>query len=221
MLAAAIGIVVELALQIAGVQPGQSGRQPTIAFTLQAVTGRTGRFRATVPPAERDHLAVRAKGWVSVILPAAAGSEKSQGGNKAEAAHPSRNRRCHHRFPQEEGRRMGGRMILLSALSLSACAQADVAPNEVDAGSAARGRIAIERLGCGACHAIPGIWPKGTTGPSLENFSQRGMIAGKLANRPDTLAAFLLDPSGTAMPRQPMSAQTATDIAAFLHADAD
>lgn len=116
---------------------------------------------------------------------------------------------------------MGERMILLTALSLSACAQTDVVPNEVDARSATRGRIAAERLGCGACHAIPGIWPKGTTGPSLEKFAQRGMIAGKLPNRPDALAAFLLDPSGTAMPRQPMSAQTAADIAAFLHADAE
>lgn len=112
---------------------------------------------------------------------------------------------------------MGVRFILTAALLLTSCDETRVEPNPAGAGSAARGRIAAERLGCGACHAIPGVWPRGKTGPSLENFAQRGLIAGGLPNRPDTVAAFLLDPSGTAMPRVPVTPRHASDLAAFLH----
>lgn len=56
----------------------------------------------------------------------------------------------------------------------------------------------------------------------MANFSHRGLIAGRYPNRPDTLTAFLLDPSGTAMPQIPMTPREAADLAAFLqHADAD
>lgn len=113
---------------------------------------------------------------------------------------------------------MGVRIASIAALLLTACENVGVAPNQADAGAAVRGKAAAERLGCGACHAIPGIWPAGTTGPSLSGFATRGMIAGGYPNRPDTLARFLIDPSGTAMPKQPMSPQDAADIAAFLHA---
>ena len=112
---------------------------------------------------------------------------------------------------------MGVRIALIAALLLTGCENVGLAPNQADAEAVARGRAAAERLGCGACHVIPGIWPAGTSGPSLANFRNRAMIAGRQANRPDRLAAFLLDPSGTAMPRQPMSAGDAADIAAFLH----
>lgn len=113
---------------------------------------------------------------------------------------------------------MGVRIALMAALLLTACENVGVAPNQAGAGAAARGKAAAERLGCGACHAIPGVWPAGTTGPPLTEFANRGMIAGRYPNRPDMLAQFLIDPSGTAMPHQPMSAQDAADIAAFLHA---
>lgn len=113
---------------------------------------------------------------------------------------------------------MGARIALVAGLLLSACDDVPVAPNRAEAEAAARGKKAVQRIGCGACHAIPGIWPQGTSGPSLAGFGWRSAIAGKLPNRPDTLAAFLLDPSGTAMPRQPMTADEAADIAAYLHA---
>ncbi|RZJ96038.1 MAG: c-type cytochrome [Novosphingobium sp.] len=112
---------------------------------------------------------------------------------------------------------MGVRIAFIVALLLTGCENVGIAPNPAGAGAAARGRVAAERLGCGACHVMPGIWPAGTSGPSLENFRDRAVIAGRYANRPDRLAEFLLHPSETAMPRQPMSARDAADIAAFLH----
>jgi cytochrome c1 len=112
---------------------------------------------------------------------------------------------------------MGVRFALTAALLLTACEDTMVEPNLAGTGSAARGESAAQRLGCGACHDIPGVWPQGRTGPSLHGFAGRGLIAGKFPNRPDAVAAFLLDPSGTAMPKVPMSPRDATDLAAFLH----
>lgn len=113
---------------------------------------------------------------------------------------------------------MGVRIALMAVSLLAGCDRARVEPNLAGAHAAVRGREAAQRLGCGACHAIPGVWPQGTTGPSLAGFRTRAMIAGKAPNRPDALAAFLLDPSGTAMPKQPLTPAQAVDIAAFLHA---
>ena len=112
---------------------------------------------------------------------------------------------------------MGARILLTAVLLLAACDKPEIAPNATGGEAAARGKTAAERLGCGACHAMSGIWPQGTTGPSLERFAQRGMIAGRYPNRPDNLAAFLRNSSGTAMPTGTMTAAQADDIAAFLH----
>lgn len=121
---------------------------------------------------------------------------------------------------------MGVRIVLTATLLLTACKDIPVAPNMAEEESIARGKAAAQRLGCGACHQISGVWPKGTTGPSLTSFAARGMIGGKLSNRPEELTAFLLDPPatvpGTAMPRVAMSRQEAQDIASFLQRpDAD
>ncbi len=89
--------------------------------------------------------------------------------------------------------------------------------------SAERGRDAIERVGCGACHSIPGIrWPKGATGPSLAGLADQGLIAGRLPNRPDILSAFVRNAPavlpGTTMPAMPISEQEGRDVAAYLYA---
>lgn len=86
-----------------------------------------------------------------------------------------------------------------------------------------RGRAAIERAGCGACHAIDGIdWPRGTVAPPLHDFADRALIAGRLPNRPDILAAYVRNAPalvpGTAMPAMPISEAEARDIASFLYA---
>ena len=88
--------------------------------------------------------------------------------------------------------------------------------------AARRGLAAIERVQCGACHEIPGVgWPSGRTGPSLQDFGDRGVIAGTLPNRPDVLAAFIRNAPavkpGSPMPPMPVTAQEARDIAAYLY----
>ncbi|WP_077511956.1 cytochrome c family protein [Sphingomonas sp. LM7] len=88
--------------------------------------------------------------------------------------------------------------------------------------SPARGKAAIERVGCAACHQIPGIrWPQGGSGPSLAGFAEQGLIAGRLPNRPDMLAAFVRNAPGvlpgTTMPAMPLSEGEARDVAAYLY----
>lgn len=89
----------------------------------------------------------------------------------------------------------------------------------------AAGRAVVERVGCGACHEIPGIrWPQGKSGPSLLGFAGQGLIAGRLPNRPDNLAAFVRNApavvEGTTMPAMPISEAEARDVAAFLYSRA-
>ena len=91
-----------------------------------------------------------------------------------------------------------------------------------DADAEARGLALIESVGCGACHDIPGVdWPKGRLGPSLVGFSDVGLIAGALPNRPGTLAAFIRNaPSvkpGSTMPPMPLTDSEAADVAAYLY----
>lgn len=87
---------------------------------------------------------------------------------------------------------------------------------------AKRGRLVIERVGCASCHAIPGIsWPKGGVGPSLHAFADRSLIAGKLPNGPETLAAFVRNAPAllpdTTMPAMPITEGESRDVAAYLY----
>lgn len=88
--------------------------------------------------------------------------------------------------------------------------------------SAERGQEAIANAGCGACHTIQGIrWPRGDMAPALGNFQSRGLIAGRLPNRPDVLAAFIRNAPAmvpdTAMPDMPVTSREARDIAQYLY----
>ena len=117
---------------------------------------------------------------------------------------------------------IAGSMLLL----LSACDPAPLARPLADAAAIARGKSAAERLGCGACHDLPGInWPKGNVGPPLSGFGQRSLIAGRLPNDLPRLAAFIRNaPSlapGSGMPEVPMEAGEARDIAAWLQSQRD
>lgn len=102
-------------------------------------------------------------------------------------------------------------MGMLGLLTLTACDQAPHA-----------GLVAVEQLGCGSCHVIPGVaWPRNTVGPTLEGYAERAFIAGKLPNKPENLIAFILDatrfvPDG-AMPPIAMTDQEARDIATYLY----
>lgn len=87
---------------------------------------------------------------------------------------------------------------------------------------AKRGRAAIEKHGCAACHMIPGVSNPGShVGPSLERIATRGYIGGVLANTPENMVRWLRDPPGvdprTAMPKIPMSEQETRDMSAYLY----
>jgi cytochrome c1 len=87
---------------------------------------------------------------------------------------------------------------------------------------AQRGRAAIERHGCVACHRIPGIRnPGSNVGPPLERIATRGYIAGVLANTPENMARWLRDPPAvdprTAMPNLNLTDRETRDISAYLY----
>lgn len=117
------------------------------------------------------------------------------------------------------------RAHLLGALPLLLLAACKPAPDErrfVPAGDAVAGRAVAIRAGCTACHTFPGIdWPRGALGPKLEGFGDQGLIAGRLPNRPDILAAFVRNAPalvpGTAMPAMPITESEARDVAAYLY----
>ncbi|MDO9367356.1 MAG: c-type cytochrome [Sphingopyxis sp.] len=106
-------------------------------------------------------------------------------------------------------------------MMLSACGASSVEAPIADAAVIDRGKAAAVRLGCGACHDMPGAdWPKGRVGPPLAGFGDRALIAGALPNRTPLLAKFVRDaPSvvpGSGMPVIPMRDGDARDIAAWL-----
>lgn len=86
----------------------------------------------------------------------------------------------------------------------------------------ARGREAIERYGCGACHVVPGVRnARGRVGPQLKDFANQVFIAGRVANTPENLILWLRDPQAidpeTVMPNVGVTEQDARDIAAYLY----
>ena len=61
----------------------------------------------------------------------------------------------------------------------------------------------------------------GKTAPALQGFDRRGLIAGKLPNRPEVLAEFVRNApalvADTTMPPMPLSANEALDVTAYLY----
>lgn len=112
-------------------------------------------------------------------------------------------------------------MVPLSLVA-AGCHEPPASRYAPDAEATARGKAAIERVGCAACHTIPGIsWPEGRTGPSLAGFDDFGPIASELANTPENLAAFVRNAPqvkpGSLMPAMPLSEEEARDVAAYLY----
>ena len=111
---------------------------------------------------------------------------------------------------------------LLAALLLAACENNGPQPRTIAGADPTRGLAVMERVGCAACHVIPGIdWPQGRAGPSLERFGSSPMIGGRFPNQPEVLAAWLMDAPSlspeTGMPPMPISEAEARDIAARLY----
>jgi len=90
-------------------------------------------------------------------------------------------------------------------------------------GSVARGEQAFASYGCGGCHALSGaVQAQGKVGPPLTGVSQRGIIGGRLENRPDNMRRWIQDPQGvspgTAMPNLNVTPADARDLTAYLYA---
>ena len=120
-------------------------------------------------------------------------------------------------------RTTSGLLLMVPILVLlSACADKRQQPRDITGADAAAGLAVIERLGCAACHQIPGVdWPQGTVGGSLDGFADRSMIAGQFPNQPETLATWVRNAPSmspkTGMPAMPMTSVEARDVAAYLY----
>lgn len=111
--------------------------------------------------------------------------------------------------------------FLLTLVLLGGCTDDD--PDKVvPRGNAESGESLIDFYDCGTCHEIPGIkGANGVVGPPLTRFGVRGFIAGAVANEPDNLIQWIVDPQsiepGTAMPDLGVTPPEARDIAAYLY----
>ncbi|MXO76021.1 c-type cytochrome [Altererythrobacter aerius] len=116
--------------------------------------------------------------------------------------------------------------VLVLAGGLVACKPPPQPRHDLDPAAIARGREAVIKAGCAACHAFPDIdWPKGRAGPALTAFDGVGPIAGTLPNTPGNLAAFVRNSPaakpGSSMPAMPLTPREARDVAEYLYGIAD
>lgn len=111
-------------------------------------------------------------------------------------------------------------LCILLALSVTACGKEEVAafPN----GNPERGRAAVDRFGCVACHMIPGFANQGSNvGPPLHKIAERAYLGGVVPNTPEDMVRWLQNPPQidprTAMPNLGISEAEARDIGAYLY----
>ena len=113
------------------------------------------------------------------------------------------------------------RWLLASVALLAGCSESPPKLH-VAGGEAGRGKVAIERYGCAACHTIPGIPGYGANvGPPLGELASRAYVGGVLPNLPHNLVRWLQDPPAiaprTVMPNLGVSEAEARDMAAYLY----
>jgi mono/diheme cytochrome c family protein len=89
-------------------------------------------------------------------------------------------------------------------------------------GSVEAGRRAVAGHLCATCHHIPGIVGANShVGPSLAGVGTRKFIAGVLANTPENMVRWLMNPQAiaprSAMPALGVDEQEARDMAAYLY----
>lgn len=115
------------------------------------------------------------------------------------------------------------RAIVIAALAALACHPDDEkTARQLTRGEPSRGRAAIQRYGCGACHEVKGVdGANGLVGPSLNGIGSRSYLAGRLPNSSDNMTRWIRDPqsvsNGTVMPNLNVSESDARDIAAYLY----
>lgn len=111
----------------------------------------------------------------------------------------------------------------LISIALGCCGGAErtLVLNTITSGDPLRGRQALEAYGCEACHTIPGV-PGATAhiGPTLKEFAYRQYLSGGLANTPENLVAWIMDPQAiepnSPMPDLDVAEPEAWDMAAYL-----
>jgi cytochrome c len=112
--------------------------------------------------------------------------------------------------------------LLLWTIFAAGCSGESKPLMSVTGGDPQRGKALIERYGCIACHAVPGIPGHGSNvGPPLDKMARRAYVGGVLPNLPDDLVRWLRNPPAvdprTAMPNLGISETEAKDIAAYLY----
>jgi cytochrome c len=90
------------------------------------------------------------------------------------------------------------------------------------AGDPEAGRVALERMGCAACHAIEGVRaPGGRAAPPLNDLRFKRYLAGRLPNTPENAVRFIVDPQGvspgSAMPNLGVVDVEARNMVAYLY----
>jgi cytochrome c2 len=114
-------------------------------------------------------------------------------------------------------------VFLLAAFSAAACgSKVEKEAAAMTGGDVHRGKEAIAKYGCGACHTIPGIDnAAANVGPPLTKIAVRQYLGGHLVNTPDNMIKWIrrpqeIDPNN-AMPTLGVTEQDARDIAAYLY----
>lgn len=117
-------------------------------------------------------------------------------------------------------------VLLLFCVTLAwACDSGKAAASEAESltgGNVQRGKSAIGRYGCGACHTIPGVaGAEATVGPPLSNIAVRAYLGGHLSNSPDNMMKWIRHPQqvdpNNVMPEMGVTEQDARDITAYLY----
>lgn len=112
------------------------------------------------------------------------------------------------------------RPVAASALAALALLASPAASAQAEA-TVERGRALLAQYQCGACHAIPGVpSSRGQVAQPLDGWRHRSYIAGRLPNRQEVLARWIVAPQalvpGTRMPSMGVSPQDAQAMAAYL-----
>jgi len=112
--------------------------------------------------------------------------------------------------------------LWMGALAWREAAERVALARALTGGDPASAAELVQRYGCGACHAIPGLpGAGGRVGPSLIGLRERVFIGGMLPNTGPNLIAWIVDPRAfqrhSAMPATGITESEARDIAAYLY----
>ena len=104
-----------------------------------------------------------------------------------------------------------------------AARQSEDVARAMTGGDPSRAPELMRRYGCAGCHTIPGIsGGDGQVGAPLSDIRKRVFVGGVVANSPDNLIRWIVDPQRfsprTAMPATGISESEARDVAAYLYA---